>query len=188
MDQLGCLLLIDSLGFICVFISSNGLGCHRKDTHWDLTLRCVRCERRPERQTDDSESVYSLNANHLHEISLYFMSKISLCSVMAGYKCATVCLCVFRVVDVDSQDGHLCSKIFIGDRMGQQPAVCCPRAQVFVCCQTFEGTCSQMTGEVGQMSSQSETLAAVTAVTRCSYLTNVAPLIQSQSEIEKRWG
>lgn len=28
------------------------------------------------------------------------MSKISLCSVMAGYKCATVCLCVFMVVDL----------------------------------------------------------------------------------------
>lgn len=38
----------------------------------------------------------------------------------------------------------------------------------------------------GGMSRQSETLAAVTAVTRCSHLTNVAPLIQSQSEIEKR--
>lgn len=79
----------------------------------------------------------------------HFMSKISLCSVMAGYKCVTVCLCVFMVVDLDSQDGHLSSKIFIGDRTSQQPAVCCPRAQVFVCCQTFEGTCCQMTGEVG---------------------------------------
>lgn len=61
----------------------------------------------------------------------------------------SVCLCAFMVVDLDSQDGHLSSKIFIGDRTGQQPAVCCLRAQVFVCCQTFEGTCCQMTGEVG---------------------------------------
>lgn len=66
--------------------------------------------------------------------------------------------------------------------MSQQPVVCCPQGQVFVCYCKFEGTWDEMSAEVGQMFSQSEALAAVTMVTRCSYHTILTPLILLQSE------
>ncbi len=60
--------------------------------------------------------------------------------------------------------------------------VCCPPGQVFVFYHKFEGTCDEMSAEIGQMFSQLEALAAITMATRCSYCTSPTPYILSQSE------